>query len=229
MARDRALSFGSSYRRKRFALIKRMIDDIVSRKGSCSIIDVGGEYDYWKPFLPELADTPIKVLMCNLDDRSIAFDDPRFSARYTNACDLGFATDMSYDLAHSNSVIEHVGRWPEMLAMAKEIRRVAPSYYVQTPYYWFPMEPHFRTIGYQWLPEQWRARLHTRFELGYFSRAENFETGMHWTQHAVLLDKLQMTTLFPDAKLHSERDFGLTKSMVMIRDGVGAQPAGVAS
>jgi len=110
MARDRLMSFGSKYRMKRFGMIKAMINSIIAKKGTCMIIDIGGEYDYWKPFLPQLHDLPVTIELCNIDDRSVAFEDPRFSSRYGNACNLGFAKDMSYDLAHSNSVIEHVGR-----------------------------------------------------------------------------------------------------------------------
>jgi len=217
MARDRSLSYSSNFRRKRFEIILRELKRIVAEKGSCSVIDVGGEFDYWRPFLPQLQGMPINVLVCNLKDRSESWDDDRFSSRYANACDLGFVSDGEFDLAHSNSVIEHVGRWPEMMSMANEIRRVAKSYYVQTPYYWFPMEPHFRMVGYQWLPEQWRARLHTRFELGHYPRASSLHQAMNWVQGVVLIDASQLQALFPDAEIAREKVLGLTKSIMAIR------------
>lgn len=218
MSRDRQKAYTSSFRLKRFAVVKDLIDTIIKRKGSCRIIDVGGEFNYWQQYLSQLEGAPITVLICNIDDRSIPFADPRFSSQWANACDLSFAADNSFDLAHSNSVIEHVGRWREMRAMASEIRRVAPSYYVQTPYYWFPMEPHYRTIGYQWLPEAWRARLLTWRSLGYFPKARDFDQAMEYVNDSILLDKLQMRTLFPDAEHRAERVLGLTKSLIAIRD-----------
>jgi hypothetical protein len=218
MSRDRQKAYTSSFRLKRFAIIKDLIDQIIKCKGSCRIIDVGGEFNYWQQYLPQLEGLPISVLICNIDDRSVPFEDPRFSGQWANACDLSFAGDGLFDLAHSNSVIEHVGRWREMRAMASEIRRVASSYYVQTPYYWFPMEPHYRTIGYQWLPETWRARLLTWRSLGYFPKARDFDQAMEYVNDSILLDKLQMQTLFPDAEHRSERVLGLTKSLIAIRD-----------
>jgi hypothetical protein len=204
----------SSFRTRRFGSILKTINEIISRQGTCDIIDVGGEFGYWKPFLPQLDGLPIKILICNLDDKTERFSDGRFSYQYADACNLSMFADKSFDLAHSNSVIEHVGHWKEMAAMASEIRRVAKHYYVQTPYYWFPVEPHFRFIGYQWLPEQWRARLHMRREMGFFPMATKFSDAMLWTQSAVLLDVKQLKTLFPDAAIEREKFFFFTKSIM---------------
>ena len=217
MQRDGQKAYTSSFRLKRFAMVKSIIDSIIARKGSCRIIDVGGEFNYWKQYLDQLEGLPIEVVIGNIDDRSVPFSDPRFTGCYANACDLSFAADESFDLAHSNSVIEHVGRWKQMKQMANEISRVAVSYYVQTPYYWFPMEPHYRTIGYQWLPESWRARLLTMRPMGYFPKAVDFNQAMEYVNDSILLDRLQMQTLFPDAELKDERVFGLTKSLIAIR------------
>jgi hypothetical protein len=219
--RDRQKAYGSSFRLKRFAIVKQMIDDIIARKGRCGIIDVGGEFNYWKPYLDQLERLPIEVLICNMNDRSEPFSDPRFTSRWANACDLSFAETGSFDLAHSNSVIEHVGRWKDMRKMADEMRRVANAYYLQTPNYWFPMEPHFRTIGYHWLPESWRAWLLTRMPLGYFPRIADFNQAMELVNDSVLIDKLQMRVLFPDAEHSSERLLGLAKSLIAIRRFTG--------
>lgn len=217
LTKQRSEAYGSSFRQNRFQLFKTMIEDIIAQQGHCKILDVGGEFDYWKPFLPLLQGMPIEVVITNIDDRSTGFADPRFSSKYANACDLSFCGSEAFDIVHSNSVIEHVGRWPEMKAMATEIRRVAKAYYVQTPYFWFPLEPHYRVIGYQWLPESWRARLHTWASVGYYKKAADFSEGMTFTQRAALLDKTQMKALFPEGKLISERVCGLTKSLIITR------------
>jgi SAM-dependent methyltransferase len=63
---------------------------------------------------------------------------------------LPFA-DGEFDLAYSSSVIEHVA--PERRAtFAAELRRVARGWYVQTPAYSFPIEPHSLLPAAQWLP-----------------------------------------------------------------------------
>jgi len=67
---------------------------------------------------------------------------------------LPFA-DGEFDLAYSSSVIEHVA--PDARpAFAAELRRVARGWFVQTPAYSFPIEPHALLPGAHWLPP--RAR-----------------------------------------------------------------------
>ncbi len=63
---------------------------------------------------------------------------------------LPFA-DGAFDLAYCNSVIEHVP--PERrAAFARELRRVARGWYVQTPAWSFPIEPHALLPAAHWLP-----------------------------------------------------------------------------
>src|SRR5689334_7028185 len=49
--------------------------------------------------------------------------------------------DSSFELVYCSSVIEHVPR-PRRAAFAAEIRRVGRGWFVQTPAFSFPVEPH---------------------------------------------------------------------------------------
>jgi hypothetical protein len=63
---------------------------------------------------------------------------------------LPFA-DGTFDLAYANSVIEHV--LPEgRRTFARELRRVARGWWVQTPAMSFPVEPHSLLPAAHWLP-----------------------------------------------------------------------------
>ncbi|MBX9926586.1 MAG: class I SAM-dependent methyltransferase [Hyphomicrobiaceae bacterium] len=142
---------------------------------------------------------------------------PLFDFAYGDACNLSDYADGSFDFAHSNSLIEHVGQWRQMRDCAGEIRRLATEYYVQTPYLWFPVEPHFRAPFFAWLPEQARARILMRFNLGYIGRAASLDQAMSDVQSINLLDLAQMRALFPDAEIKFERVAGLPKSMIATR------------
>jgi SAM-dependent methyltransferase len=63
--------------------------------------------------------------------------------------------DEEFDLAYSSSVIEHVPR-EHRAAFAAEVKRVARGWYVQTPAYSFPIEPHALLPFAHWLPPRLR-------------------------------------------------------------------------
>jgi SAM-dependent methyltransferase len=67
---------------------------------------------------------------------------------------LPFATG-SFDLAYCSSVIEHVAP-PRREAFAAELRRVARGWFVQTPAWSFPIEPHALLPFAHWLPPRLR-------------------------------------------------------------------------
>ena len=116
--------------------------------------------------------------------------------------------DRSFDVAFSNSVIEHMDADDQKL-FARELRRIADRYYVQTPNRWFPIEPHWQLPFFQFLPERVQRSLANRFQLGWHERG-SFPT-------IRLLTTAELRALFPDAEIHRERLFGLTKSMMAVR------------
>lgn len=205
------------FRAKRFAHLLPMIDDIIARKGHCRIADIGGTKYYWD-IAGDFAKTrPLEIHLINREP--VEADGTTFIDARANATDLSVFDDMSFDLVHSNSVIEHVGDWTSMMAMAREVRRLAPSYYVQTPNFWFPYEPHFRCAFFHWLPEQIRYRLVMQFALGFAERKATIDDAMTRIQSARLIDRRQLSELFPDATLRAERFLGVAKSYTAIREG----------
>jgi len=135
-----------------------------------------------------------------------------------DACNLDKIADNHYDIAFSNSVIEHVGMWSDMKAMAREVRRVSRRYLVQTPYYWFPIEPHARAPFLHWLPEPLAYRIVMNFKCGFWTKAQTVDDAVSTVQSARLLDRRQFQALFPDAEMRLERFIGLTKSLIAVRD-----------
>jgi SAM-dependent methyltransferase len=59
--------------------------------------------------------------------------------------------DGAFDLAYSNSVVEHLPP-ASRAAFAAEVRRVARGWWVQTPAFSFPVEPHALLPFAHWLP-----------------------------------------------------------------------------
>ena len=113
-----------------------------------------------------------------------------------------------FPVVFSSSTIEHV---PAELqrAFAAEIARVGRRYFVQTPNRYFPIEPHYQFPFFQFLPERIQRALNRRFTLGWRERG-------HW-EPVRLLSARQLQRLFPDAEIHRERVFGLTKSLMAVR------------
>ena len=209
-------SLARSFRLRRFERIKPLIDRIVARKGSCRIADIGGTEYYWNIFGSYVADTPVEIDLINLTAEPVS--QPKFRGLAGDATDLSAIPDRSYDLVHSNSVIEHVGTWTAMSRMATNVRRLAPVYYVQTPNFWFPYEPHFRVPFFHWLPEQVRARLCMQMNLGFGGQQTTLDAAMRRVQSACVIDRGQLAELFPDAVIKRERVLGLTKSIMAIRE-----------
>jgi hypothetical protein len=217
-----ANSLSNRFRRKRDIRLRAVIDAIHASRGQVRILDMGGTLEYWSRVgLDYLRSRKAFITVVNLEaselDPSLAQPD-LFTAAVGDACHLTAVGDGEYDLAHSNSVIEHVLTWGNMKSFAAETRRVAPFYYVQTPNFWFPIDPHFYKFPlYHWFPRPVRARILNTFPIAHVGRIEGVDNAFRVVDDARLLDDRQFRYLFPDAAISYERVAGLAKSLIAIR------------
>jgi hypothetical protein len=213
-------SIASRFRAKRMMRFLRLAAAISRATRPVQVLDIGGTRDYWR-MVPdrELAAIGLNITLVNLPGGTLGTDDAVFRYLEGDGCDLGMFPDGAFDLVHSNSVIEHVGDWSRMTAFAKEVRRLAPAYYVQTPNFWFPMEPHYMRPFVHWIPEQARARLLTATTVGQYPRAISMDEAMQFVQGNRLLTRPMLASLFPDAQIITERFALLPKSLTAVRTG----------
>lgn len=189
----------------------RLFAELVGGLGPLSILDVGGYDAFWLRFAPEFADTHrITALNLALPEKM----DPRFSYLAGDARCLD-AHDHEYDLVFSNSVIEHVGDYEDQSSMARELQRVGRWYFVQTPNYWFPIEPHFLLPGFHWMPVGMRVFLLQRTSLSRFGRRLDLDVAREQSSRIRLLTRSELRRLFPDATLAPERVGPLVKSWMI--------------
>lgn len=172
------------------------------------IIDLGGSDYFWN-----LIEHNFEVTIVNLPG---SFTTPSNSDRYTyiegDATDLNkLFTDKSFDIVFSNSVIEHVGNEDKQAAFAKEVcRRLANSYWIQTPSTKFPLEIHTGVLFYWNIPESWRKSLMNSWE-------KKLPAWSEMIKELNVLSKNRMMELFPNSVIYIERKFLLEKSYTFYR------------
>jgi hypothetical protein len=73
----------------------------------------------------------------------------------------------------------------------------------------------------QFLPEKTLKALNRRFTMGFRAKGEWYDT--------TLLTESDLRRLFPDAEIHKERMFGVTKSLMAVRPALAAGNRGETS
>jgi hypothetical protein len=126
----------------------------------------------------------------------------------------------SFDLVYSNSTLEHVGGYHQRRQLAGAALSMAPHHWVQTPYRYFPVEPHWLFPWFQLLPVPARAVLSRNWPL-----AREYVRSPRWPRSRALDDVLEvelisrseMAHLFPESEILAERFAGMTKSLIATR------------
>jgi hypothetical protein len=173
------------------------------------VLDIGGTAQTWNRESESYVQFPVTLINIRRYDQ---IEGDRFTSMEGDATELPFA-DNTFDIAFSNSVIEHVGTWEKQQAFAREARRVARKLWIQTPARSFPIEAHLLAPYIQYLPKNVQHSI------------------VRWTPRGLLqpdvvheiVDEVRLLTyrevkqLFPDCRILKERLFGLTKSYIAVR------------
>lgn len=207
---DNPESWGARRRQRR----GRWLADTFPDLSQMSLIDLGGRIGTWEcaPVRPK------HVHVVNLEP--LPAEVPEWAEiDHGDACSLpARIARRRYDLVFSNSVIEHVGGHERRLRFAEFVHLLADAHWVQTPYRYFPVEPHWLAPGMQFLPVVARTEFARRWPLAYTpgrTREEAMKRVL-WTE---LLDRTQMRYYFPDSVLGTEKIFGIPKSLIAYRTG----------
>src|SRR2546423_2689516 len=158
-------SLASRARRKRW----RWFADVFPHLSEMSVIDLGGTVNSWH----HAPVRPRQVVVVNFDaNENPAPDESGDWTRVIvgDACDLPAELDGErFDLVYSNSVLEHVGGYARRQAFAESVHRLGERHWIQTPYRYFPVEPHFLFPGFQHLPLRVKAQVMRRWPIGHFA------------------------------------------------------------
>lgn len=201
-------SLSVKLRKKRFALFTSLISTI---SHPIKILDVGGTQIFWER-MDFMNQNDVEFVLLNLDKQEVTHKN--FKSIVGDARNLSEFDKDEFDIVFSNSVIEHVGNFNDQQCMAKEVDRVGKRYFVQTPNYYFPIEPHFVFPFIQFLPKSFGAFLFTRFDLGVKKKVPDWSDAYRILSSYRLLKKREMRLLFPEAKIFEEKIYGLTKSFI---------------
>lgn len=207
-----AVRFGLRSRGQKWRLYRTHFDPRVGERvldvGVSSLDGLPGENYFLRTYPHPAQLTGVGVQ--DLSDLSVAH--PAVAFMQADGCSLPFG-DRTFDIVHSNAVVEHVGAIDRQRQFIRELCRVADAGFITTPNRWHPVETHTRLPLVHWLPR--RAMLRAMALLG--KHDEGF-----W-----LLSRRKLLSLFPpDVKteVFSTRIGGLPATTIVVfrREGVAS-------
>ncbi len=206
-------SVGQRARRRRWELTTEFFPDF----DSLDIVDLGGTVDAWM----RAPVRPRSVTVLNLLEPGESHVD-WIRPVTGDACDAASVLQQElgrhrFDMVFSNAVLEHVGGHSQRAKFAASTTALSDKYWIQTPYRYFPLEPHWLFPGMQFLPLALRAKVAKAWPLGHTPPATGQEalSSVLWTE---LIGVVELRALYPSAKIVHERIGGLTKSIIAVRN-----------
>lgn len=172
------------------------------------VLDLGGTPRFWRAAPAKPAHVTIVNLITEVSDER--WIDSRQGDIFKLPC------AEQYDLVVSNSVIEHLGGNDQRTRFAEVVENHAPRHWVQTPNFFFPIEPHWLFPGMQFLPTRGRVAVAERWKLGHI-RAPSREAAEREVAEIDLLTPKALAGYFPSSEIWSERLAGLAKSITAVK------------
>jgi hypothetical protein len=203
---DSPRSVTAQLRAKRWLELNRRLPQLSDMK----VLDLGGTSESWS-LSPA---RPAELVLLNL--RPSRPDD---SVREIvgDACDLPPSlVGEQFDLVYSNSVIEHVGGHLARSKFAENVHRLAPNHWIQTPYRYFPIEPHWIFPVFQYLPTRAQLAIAKRWRLGHKEPRDRLSETLEQVMNVELLDRTSFAHYFPHSNIFFEKVAGLPKSLVAL-------------
>lgn len=202
---DQSGSFAHRCRQRRNEEFKRRFPGLADMR----VLDLGGTAISWSV----LGLRPGSVTIVNLSgDTSLR--EPWMDIVQADACAGGFG---KYDLVFSNSLMEHLGGHARRQQFAAVVRESAPSWWIQTPYRYFPIEPHWIFPGFQFLPFRARVMICQHWNTLHQSAPKDAEEAAAQVASIELISATEMRTYFPGSEIWFERIAGLPKSLVAVK------------
>jgi hypothetical protein len=206
---DGPASIGQRMRSRRWEWFRDQFPEI----GSMSVIDLGGTAEAWL----RAPVRPASVHVVNLEPESANPAAEWIRAEQGDACNLpGHILSGTYDMVFSNSVLEHVGGHVQRMKFAESVHKLASAHWVQTPYRYFPVEPHWLFPGFQFLSLAARAQVSRAWPLAH-SKSASRSDGLEAAMGVELLSRSEMAYYFPSSVIRAERIVGMTKSVIAIK------------
>jgi len=207
---DNPRSFANRLRSRRFRRFEELIAPLPR---PLRILDVGGTNEFWESRgWAGRSEFQIATLNITAEERRHKNIEPLAG----DATDLSRFADRSFDVVFSNSVIEHLFTFEKQRRMAAEVQRVGKAYWIQTPNFWFPVEPHFHIPGWQWMPVAVRVALIRRWRCGWRGPFNDPLQARQAVQEIRLLKRDELKSIFPEATIVAERFSGLVKSWTAV-------------
>lgn len=196
-------------RNRRFAMFWTRVEAMAR---PISILDIGGTEAFWRRrgVLPR---RELRIVLLNLSAPKAS---DGFETVAGDAANLSQYRDGEFDIAFSNSVIEHLFTDANQRAMAREVQRVARNHWIQTPNFWFPIEPHFLCPGWQWLPRSIRVGVIRRMRVGQRGPGRTDTEAAAIVDEVRMLSHRDMRSYFPNSRMVPERFLGLVKSWTAV-------------
>ena len=192
-------------RQQRNEEFKRRFPDLPEMR----VLDLGGTAVSWQT----LGLQAKSVTLVNLDHVEDP-EEPWMEILRTDACAGGFG---KYDLVFSNSLLEHLGGHARRQQFAEVVRESAPSWWIQTPYRYFPIEPHWVFPGFQFLPFRARLAICQHWSIGHAPAMKDASEAAELVASIELVSAAEMRNYFPESEIWFERIVGVPKSLVAIK------------